>query len=219
MKAADAELLAFIGATGSGKTLLVKKWLRARPAGQPLLCWSPYEHRDHYAPEFGERVKADPLELAGIARAGGNAVYVPRRDDADLLERQFAFFCGLALDVGGVAVLVEEMSLVATSRSAPARWRELVTGGRGEHLSILATTQRPQLCDSSLLDNATEIYCGRLNKGGSKKIMADAMDVPLERVRGLAALQFIYWKAGVDQTELVAVELPAKRARQRREPK
>lgn len=210
-----AELLAFIGASGSGKSTLIKRWLRARRASQPLLAWSPYEHRDGYAPEFGQRVRADVRELTAAARAGENVVYVPRLDDTELLERQFSFFCALAMDVGGVAVLVEEMSLVATSRSAPARWRELVTGGRGEGLSVLAATQRPQLCDSSLLDNVTEIYCGRLNKGGTKKIMADAMDVPIESVRGLAPFQFVHWRAGVDGVAPVTVEKPAKRARRR----
>lgn len=207
----DADLVALIGATGSGKTLLVKEQLRADSTGRAVLAWSWKEHTDRYAPEFGRLVEGDPEQLVELASAGDNVVYVPQRDK--LVAEQFELFCGLALHVGRRIVLVEEMSHVATSRHAPKRWTEVVTAGRAEGLSVKATTQRPQLCDASLLDAATEIYCGRLQRGGSKKIMADALDVPVDQVRGLQPLQFLRWRVGGAGVELVSVQAPGKRRR------
>lgn len=209
--ALDADLVALIGASGSGKTLLVKEQLRAAPGRRIVLAWSWKEHRDHYAPEFGRLVDGDPAQLAELAIAGDNVVYVPRRDK--LVAEQFELFCGLALHVGNRIVLVEEMSHVATSRHAPKRWTEVITGGRSEGLSVKATTQRPQLLDASLLDAATEIYCGRLQRGSSKKIMADALDVAVDQVRGLQPLQFLRWRVGGAAVELVSVQAPGKRRR------
>lgn len=207
-----ADLTAIIAAPGSGKTIITKRLLREAGQAAPLV-WSPKEHLDGYAPEFGRRVEADAGELLDLVREGRGAVYVPRRDSAELLEQQFSFFCGLAFAAGNRRVLVEEMSLVATSRASPPRWTLLVTEGRGHGLALIATTQRPQLCDASLLDAATEIYCGRLNRGSSKKIMADVMDVPIEELRGLAPLQFLRWRAGVDGLERLAVEYEGRRRR------
>jgi DNA helicase HerA-like ATPase len=205
-----ADLTAIIGATGSGKTILTKRLLR-EAGGAPALIWSPKEHQDKYAPEFGRRIEASAARLQRLVADGESVVYVPRRDRAELLELQFSFFCGLAFAAGNRRVLVEEMALVATSRTAPPRWTLLVTEGRGRGLALMATTQRPQLCDASLLDAATVIFCGRLNRGSSKKIMADAMDAPLDRLRGLQPLQFLHWRAGEDQLAELTVQVPRAR--------
>jgi hypothetical protein len=199
-----ADLTAYIGASGSGKSTLVKQRLLASKLA-PLI-WSPKETIDRYAPEFGELVDGEPELLIELAAEGKAVVYRPRRSDEKLFAKQFDVFCRLAFSLGNRAVLVEEMALVATSTSAPASWRTLVTEGRGFGLVLIATTQRPQLCDSSLLDAATEIFCGRLNRGGSKKIMAEVMDVPLDTVRGLKPFQFVRWRVEVDGVELLAVE-------------
>lgn len=212
----NADLCALIGASGSGKTTLAKKMLRERVARVPII-WSWKESLDHYAPEFGELVDGKPEQLAELVEAGRPVVYVPlRHKNPELVARQFDLYCRLVFDAGECAALVEEMAEVCTSRSAPLSWRRLVTEGRGRGVSLLALTQRPQLCDASLLDGATEIYCGRLQRGGSKKIMADALDVPLERVRGIKPLEFLYGRAGVDAVELVKVETVKKRAARRR---
>lgn len=207
-----ADLTAYIGASGSGKSLLLKAELRPLPRLRRRLIWSPKETLDRYAPEFGEPVAGDSVELVRRTRAGDSVVYVPDRSADDRLARQFALFCALALEVGDRHVIVEEMSIVATSRNAPARWTLLVTEGRGRGLSLRATTQRPQLCDASLLDAATEIYCGRLQRGSSHKIMADVMGgLPVERVRGLRPLEFLHWRVGADAVELVNVKPPRRK--------
>lgn len=211
----DADLTAIIGATGSGKTLLVKA--RLEPAAPPRMIWSPKEPFDRYAPQFGELIEGNPRRLVARVEAGAHVVYVPPRHDDALLLEHFGLFCQLAHAVGARRVLVEEMSLVATSRSSPPWWKTLVTEGRARGLSLVATTQRPQFCDAALLDAATEIYCGRLQRGSSHKLMADVMGgLPLEQVRGLAPLEFLRWRVGVAGVEPVAALVPARRARSQR---
>lgn len=209
----DADLTAYVGATGSGKTLLVRERLKKLYL-LPVMIWSPKEAMDHYAPTFGRLVVGNPRELVDVAEAG-SVVYAPPRDDDEVFAKHFDLFCGVAFELGNRVVLVEEMSLVANSRSSPARWRVLVTEGRARGLVLIATTQRPQECDSTLFDAATAIYCGRMQKGSSKRIMADAMDVPVERVRGLAPLQFLYWRVGAEQVEQVNAVPPKKPAAKR----
>lgn len=209
------DLTLFIGAAGSGKTTLARGELRARPR-LPRLIWSWKETLDRYAPEFGRLVEGRPSRLVELAGDGESVVYVPDRKSDELIARQFDFFCGVALDLGGRVVLVEELSVVANSRSSPKRWQTVITEGRGYGLVPMAATQRPQFCDAASLDAATAIYCGRLNKGSSHKIMADTMGgLPVERVRGLAPLQFLLWRAGVDGVEQITVTPPKTRRRRR----
>lgn len=218
----DGALTAYIAATRSGKSVLAKKRLVENfDELRRALVWSPYEHRDNYASviRHSDLICGAPGQLLkACSDIEFSAVYVPDRRDDELLQQQFAFFCGLALSLGECVVLVEELSLVASSRKCPVRWRELVTGGLGNGLTVMATTQQPQLCDTSMLDNATEIYCGRLNRGSSHKIMADAMGgLPLDQVRGLQPLQFLHWRAGADQVEPVTVEIPGKKRRRQKQ--
>lgn len=207
-----ADLTIFIGASGSGKTLLGKGELRAY--AKPFMVWSWKELLDHYAPEFGEHVAGDPGGLAELVEAGESVVYVPSRKSDDLVAKQFDFFCQLALDVGDRVVFVEEMAIVADARRAPARWKQIVTEGRGLGLVPMAATQRPTLCDSTIMDAATRIYCGRLNKASSQKAMADCMGgLDLARIRGLKPLQFLRWEAGGETVELVNVKPPKRKKR------
>lgn len=206
-----ADLTVFVGATGSGKTLLTKGELRERLATRPGMVWSWKEKLDRYAPTFGVLVER-LVKLEELVKAGRSVVYLPARASDELVAKQFDFFCRLALDVGNRAVLVEEMSVVADSRSSPAAWKLIVSEGRGHGLVPMATTQRPQLCDSTILDAATVIYCGRLNRLSSQKIMADTMGgLDIARLRGLQELQFLRWQTGLDAVELVTVEIPGKR--------
>lgn len=207
-----ADLTVFIGSTGSGKTLLTKQGLAAR-RDRPMLIWSWKERVDRYAPMFGRLVEGKRREMAARALAGEHVVYVPDRSSDDLVASQFDYFCEVALELGRRIVLVEEMSVVASSRSSPARWRQIVTEGRGLGLVPIVTTQRPQLCDATILDAATVIYCGRLNSGRSQKTMADAMGgLELDRVRRLKPLEFLLWRTGVDGAELVRVKPPRKKS-------
>lgn len=207
--ALDADLVAFIGAPGSGKTLELKRQLRAER--RACLVWSWKEHQDHYAPEFGQLVDGDPAQLAELVTAGASAVYVPaQRGDKKLVRRQFELFSGLALHVGSRVVVVEEMAHVATSRYTPPRFTEIVIGGRADGLSVRATTQRPALCDASLLDAATEIYCGRLLRRASRDFMAELLDVPSEQIRALLPLQLLRWRLG-QGVEPLSVQAPGKR--------
>lgn len=181
----QADIVAIIGATGSGKSTRIKQLLeRERPAR--LLVWD-------WKSEYPLDVVDDPRNLVDrLAATDAAAIsYRPRKDRADWIARQFDVVCEAALAWGRCRFIVEELSNVTKSGWAPQPWRNVCTEGRHAALQVIGTTQRPALCDKTFVDNATLIMCGRLNSTSSKAYMADAMDVPKAEVSGLGQFQWL----------------------------
>lgn len=207
-----AVVVAVIGATGSRKSIWIKSVLAARNPAR-LLVWSPYEKTDRYR-RFGELVEGRPSRLVELAAKARHAeefqiVYWPDRSDPKRLVRQFELFCGIALALGHLVLVAEELSLVVKAGSSPPRWQEVITGGRHEGLEVIGTSQRPALVDKTFFANATMIRCGRLNARGDKETMADALDVPIGDVRALADGQFLVRERG-QLVRRETVELPGR---------
>lgn len=219
MSANVPNVVAVIGATGSGKSYWLKNLLRSAPPRR-LMIWDAM--REYGA--FGS-LAVTPQQLLAIAqRAGKNgelaAVYQPDKSTQEKIDKQFAFFCGMAIALGDCAVIVEELSQVTKPGFSPPRWRDVVTQGRHDKLTIIATSQRPALVDKTFFSNATMIRCGKLGATSDKRTMADALDIDLATVRGLNRLQWLVRDdAGkISRDDIVIAPARAARAARARKP-
>ena len=67
----------------------------------------------------------------------------------------------------------------------------VVTQGRHRGLSVIGTTQRPQLVDKTFIDNATTVRCGRLNTSTGRRVMADLFGVHVGEIGDLLPLEWL----------------------------
>ena len=111
--------------------------------------------------------------------------------DRPIAERQFSALCLLAYELGHVALVVDELSTVTRSSSAPPGWWKATHEGRHRHLRIYCAAQRPTEVDNGLFSLATVIRTGRLNAKGDREKLADVLDVPATDIAELGAHGFI----------------------------
>lgn len=179
-----AQIEAYIGASGSGKGLSIKRrLLELRPAR--LLIWDP---RDEYA-AHAAAVRELPALVRQVAQAGPAGPfrlrYVPGGQVK--LPEAFGVVCRLAFGAGQLVLLAEELSDVTTPSHAPPAWRQITTQGRHKALHVLGAAQRPSLIDKTFLANCTRIRCGTLGYDVDRRRMAVELDCRPELVQALSA--------------------------------
>lgn len=205
----DARIIGVIGASMQGKGIYVKSLLTGDFKNHnPIIVWSPYEHRDNYAGLIGaERVDTFVQFGNALRRGVRRIVFVPANEEAKAL-RQFEQFCLVVWHVKDAVLVVEELSLVTQPGWAPMAWKKISTGGRGELHAIIGISQRPQGMDKDFLGNCTEIRCYRVNSQGAVKSMADSMFEDKATIAGLQQYCFIHRMVNSGENVTGRVETP-----------
>lgn len=169
----SADIIAVIGASGTGKSSYIKGELLKKR--KQLLIWSPLERTDDYAGFCGGVVVHKITDLiAAVKKKEKAIVFVPSGNDA-AVKKQFDLFCRVVWELQGATVLIEELSRVTMPSWAPPAWKNLSTAGRHQGLTIIGTSQRPAQIDKDFLGNCTEIRCYRVNYDADAKVMADSL--------------------------------------------
>lgn len=203
-QANNAEILAVIGATGSGKGVYIKQYA-LKKSDRRLLIWD-------YMREYGPLVDVATDNLAAAVGMLKNktfrVAFQPSFDDATRA-KQFDVFCRAAYAAGECRVVIEELSFVTKPSWAPAGWKMLSSIGRHRGLRIIGATQRPAQVDKAFWSNATEIHCGFLNYADDQKVMAASLGVPVADIVGLEPLQYIHKNVRTKEIELGRVKYRA----------
>jgi hypothetical protein len=193
-----AQIEAYIGATGSGKGVSIKRRL-AELQPKRLLIWDP---RDEYA-AHAQPYRTLPSLIAAWQKAGREgpcrARYVPGPDVK--LADAFAIVCKVAFACGSLVLLAEELSDVTTPSHAPPAWRQINTQGRHKGLTVLGAAQRPALIDKTFLGNCTRIRCGALVYREDRKAMASALDCREELLADLGSVERPEGGASIEMLE------------------
>lgn len=207
------DIRAYIGASGSGKGVSVRKHLEAEKPKR-LMVWDPL----HEYGSFARRVD----KLGDLARAvKGSAFtvsYYPGPAVATFPEK-FAMFCRIAFEAGNLVMLVEELADVTSPSHAPLEWSNCTRKGRHRGLRIVAASQRPASIDKQFLGNCTYIRCFTLRYPSDRAAMAGAMDVPLPEISSLSTVEgeaetvitYIEKDFRAGKTQRATIKLKAKR--------
>jgi hypothetical protein len=178
------ELRAYVGATGSGKGVSVREWLRAAKASR-LLIWDPLG-------EYADFVKTRTAKLGDVARAAQAktfAIAFYPGPDVRTYADKFAMFCRIAFAAGNLVLMVEELADVTSPSFAPMAWKQCTKKGRHAGLRIVAATQRPADIDKHFLGGCTYIRCFTLRFPEDRKAMAGAMSVPVADLAELMTVE------------------------------
>lgn len=175
------DIVAVLGATGSGKSLYVHAELRRRRPRR-LLVWD-FSPEDEYAQHCHYVTLGELLaEGAAAGRRGAFALALHPSADPKARARQFDIWCTAAYRLGDCTLVVEELRFVTKPGWSPVPWSQAVLTGRKRGLSIIGTTQRPAHVDKDFLSNATILHCGRLGYDDDVKTAAVELRVRPDQV-------------------------------------
>lgn len=199
-------VVAVLGVTGSGKST----WIKRRflyPPPERLLVWD-YSPVDEYAahaniaPKLGDLIRAAyTCHRRGLTF---QLVFKPSVKSREFLEREFSVICNLAMELGNLTLLVEELKYVTQPHRAPDAWARVVMTGRKVGLTVIGTSQRPAHIDKDFLGNATVIHTGRLMYPEDISATAKAMCCDQARIR---ALNMLDWLESDERRELTSGSL------------
>lgn len=182
-----ADVIAVIGATGSGKGVFIKQYA-LKKSDRRLMIWD-------YMREYGSFVDVitDKLAVALQALKAGHfrIAFQPSFDDK-IRAKQFDLFCRAAVHVGNLRLVIEELAFVTSPTYAPPGWKMVTSVGRHRGLRVVGASQRPAQVDKAFWGNCTEVHCGFLNFLADQKTMASALCVTVDDIKGLEPLQYIH---------------------------
>ncbi len=169
-------MAAFFGARRQGKSRQVKAYLEAaRPSR--LIVWD-------YMDEYGAAAElvATLVELYARARSSEAFAlrYRPGSCSEEKLAERFDTFCAIALELGNVTMVCEELQRVTRPSWAPAAWADCLLLGGHRRLRILAVSPRPALVDKNLYSSANVISTCRLNFEDDIARLANTLGVDRE---------------------------------------
>ncbi len=183
--------MAVMGSSGSGKSTFVKRLLQANKPKR-LMIWDPMV--EYTADVFtvcdtlGQVLEACCPKSQ--SRKTFRIVFRPSPSDKTRA-KQFDVFCGIALAMGNLTLIVEELRFVTRPSYAPTRWAQVSMQGRHHGLSVVGTSQRPASIDKDFLGNCTRIRTGRLAYPEDVKAVAKAMQCAEADIAALKPLEWL----------------------------
>ncbi len=186
-----ASIEAIIGASGSGKSIHTKREIKRRKPARLIIL----DPQDEYG-DYADKVDSlSDLYNAIIDDKGKPKarfkVRIQLKGERHAKERAFSAICRLALQVGKVLLVPEELHLVTKPGNPPPGWSEATLTGRHKGLEIIGVSQRPASVDKDFFSNATLVRCGRLNYASDVTTMANVLAVDKADITGLAELEYI----------------------------
>lgn len=183
----DGSIALFIGVSRSGKSIPLK-----RAAEQHKRCIA-IDPKGEMHSQLGFEKFDDKHEfLERVIEVGDG--------DAQLCfvtssRKDFDFFCDVAFNFNRLkpaCIVLEEIALFANSGSASGHYGRLVNQGLAYQPTILATGQRGQEFDKTLMNNASFLHITKHNTTSDKLYIASKLDIDVAEIPD-APLRFIQW--------------------------
>lgn len=180
------------GKRGSGKSSFLKQY--ARGFGR-VLVWDP---KNEYGQALGLYPIRSPAELLARIREPRLVFVPPKGVEFKLLVRLFDLVShAVALHRPRSLYLVDELAGVSRPGKGSGWWGYLEREGRHDGIELAAAAQRPTEIDTSLISNATRLVVFRLGRAQDRKLMAEELDIEVERLR-LRPFEFLDYSVEVE---------------------
>jgi hypothetical protein len=199
----SADVIAVIGATGSGKGVFIKNY-ELKKSERRLLLW---DYMREYGPLTDLQTAKLAVALQSLTAPQFRTAFQPDFDDK-VRAKQFDVFCKAAVHAGNLRLVVEELAFVTSPSFAPAGWKMVTSVGRHRGLRVIGASQRPAQVDKAFWSNCTEIHCGFLNYEDDQKTMARTLGVPISDIQGLKPLEFIHKNVRTKEIKFGRVRVP-----------
>ncbi|MGB0664401.1 MAG: hypothetical protein ACPGMR_11510 [Pontibacterium sp.] len=202
----DGSLGIAIGASRSGKSVLVK---RVVENAERALVFCP---KGEYASQFGfERITNKEALIKRVREVGKGKARVNFIANS---KADFDFFCAVAFVFNMAAqatIVVEEVGQYTNAGKAIGAWGRLITQSLAYGPTILATVQRGQEVDKTILGNATFVHVLRHANQRDREDIASRLDVPVEAVPD-EKLKFFQWSSAKGVVCSGSIDFPKNKA-------
>lgn len=161
------------------------------PKAKRLLIW---DAKNEYGSAFNMKViRSMPQLLAELRKATNNGkfAFVP----TGYSKQEFDQFCRLAHIWNRqkqAVIVIEELAAVTNSGKASGYWGVLINQSLGLGATILATVQRGQEVDKSVMNASTYLYVCQHNTEDDAKYISKKLGVPVEKIPRIP-LRFFIW--------------------------
>ena len=172
------------GGGGTGKSYRVKSLIKGKPR---VLIWDLMQEYS------GTPVDGDMRKLLAIVKK--KRFSIAYRPNFKTLEQDFDRFCRLAMAVGSMYLIIEELNKVTQPGHAPASWQDVTSRGRHRGLKIIGASQRPSSVDKDFISNMTECYAGRMAYNRDWQSLQCIMGDEAKKIPTLKSHKQIHWKA------------------------
>lgn len=183
----DGVMGLFIGVSRSGKSTPIKEMIKK---AKRLIIW---DAKAEYAGNGIQKVRSLPelLEQLKQTKKTGKYAYIP----SSFSKKEFDAFCRLAHiwnKQKEAVIVIEELAAVTNSGKAFGYWGVLINQSLGLGATLLATVQRGQEVDKSIMNNATYLHICQHNTESDAKYMANKIGVNIKEIPR-EPLKFIIW--------------------------
>lgn len=185
----DGSIALFLGATRSGKSVPLKAAVSQHkraigfdPKGElaSQIGFENITHKHHF------------LEALMDTKDGDCSFCFTSTDRKD-----FDFYCDAAFNFNRLkpcAVVTEELAILTNSGKAVGHWGRLTNQGLAFGMTLLATAQKGQDIDKTLLDAATFIHVTRHSTATNKAYIAAKLGIDISLVPN-EPLEFLQWSS------------------------
>lgn len=185
----DGQMIILIGVSRSGKSVPLKRIVEKRDR---VIAWDP---KGEYAFQMGFDACTEPQEFLEKARAttGAGKIAFISSDP-----KHFELFCQVAFNFNRqaqAAIVCEELAAVTGTAKAAGAWGRLINQGLAYEPLILATVQRGQEVDKSIMNNASFIHVAMHNTDDDAAYIAKKLGVDIDLVPR-QKLEFFQWRSG-----------------------
>lgn len=181
-----ADIRAVLGAPGTGKSYYLKNELAKE---KRVLVW---DMEDEYTDIPAVSLAQLPATLHRAGQGPFRFRVIPAADAA-VRQVEFDLFCRIAMAVGKLMLLAEELRFVTQPSKAPAGWASVTLRGRKRGVKVIGASQRPASIDKDFLGGATLIRCGALGYPEDRKAVAAVMGIDPVEIEKLQGFQAITW--------------------------
>jgi DNA helicase HerA-like ATPase len=186
-------VLVIAGCSGSGKSTVAICWL----LNAKLTCRFIFDPSGEYAIRFNRRPVTTAAELRAAIGTGW-VIYDPKHlfpgsdiAGTDAASEAFSKFCEWAWivsrDIPGQKILMaDEIWQFCSPNFIPIALRAIIQNGRKNGIGLLATTQKPNKMNETILGEATEFIGFRLAGRNLLKSLEDNIEIfPVHELPGL----------------------------------
>lgn len=178
-EAAEKDIRAYFGSSGSGKTHNIKKDTANL---KRVLAFDP---EGAFNTSEGFVCTSDRAEFYRMARDSGDIRLTYQGNG----QADFDWWCRLVFALADCrrpcAIIVDELAGVTTVSKAPPGWHAILTRARKYEGRVFAGAQSPTEIDKTLMRQKNKMFVGYLERPDDHNYMAKETGVPVEVFEGL----------------------------------
>lgn len=176
-----------VGKTGSGKSVLVKKYCQQFP--RVIFVDPKHEHKG----QFSDRTVSFCTEMQDVFKIMGQQQYFIHYQPFELNKDTFNEFCKHVFTKGNVTLVLDEVYYLCFPQAVDYH-QKIIRMGRSKGVGIWHLIQRPSYVDNYIISEAEHFFIFKLQLPADKQKMEGVIGEELQdRMKTLESHEFFYY--------------------------